>query len=381
MRVLVLNHEYPPIGGGAGNAAHYTMVELARQGYDVRVITSSYGNLPSRENDEGVDVIRVPALRSRPLETSSIEILSWVASATLRAMREAVTWKPDIIHAYFGVPAGAIGSWTKSIFGIPYLISFRGRDVHGGKGEDGPGIGVILRQVSTRVWSRADALVANSHGLKRIAERILPTADVGVIPNGIDTDRFHPENSDERSNGFRVLYVGRLEPYKGVSDLIDAVSMVENSAVSLEIAGDGSMRSDLEAQTTRLGLCDRVTFSGAVERDQIPSAYRRADALCLPSIVEGMSNVVLEGLASGLPVIVTDIPGSRDLVQNGRSGIVIPPASPASIAEAISTISTDTVVRARYATAAREKASTMGWKQVADAYASVYDCILRERST
>lgn len=381
MRVLILNHEYPPVGGGGGNATWFTAREMARLGLDVRIVTTSFRDLPSFTREDDVDVIRVPALRSKALESKSSELISYACSATIRAFREVSRWQPALIQTYFGIPAGAVGYTLKMAQQKPYVISFRGRDVHGGKGEDGPGIEGPLRTVSKVVWSAADALVANSIGLRDVALRVLPGADVDVIPNGVDTETFQLDRKERLgSDRFCILYVGRLEPYKGVADLIEALSILNDPTICLKIAGDGSLNQVLRQQAKDLGLNDRVAFMGGIRKQEMPDVYSSADALCLPSIVEGMSNVVLEAMASGLPVVVTDIPGSRDLVQNDRSGLIVPPSEPGKVAEALQKLASNAETRKRFSAAARIKAGEMSWKKVAEDYIAIYERVLRGSS-
>jgi phosphatidylinositol alpha-mannosyltransferase len=211
--------------------------------------------------------------------------------------------------------------------------------------------------------------------------RVLPGADVDVIPNGVDTETFQPDRNERPgSDRFCILYVGRLEPYKGVADLIEALSIVNDPTICLKIAGDGSLNQALRQQTTDLGLNDRVAFLGGIRKQEMPGVYGSADALCLPSIVEGMSNVVLEAMASGLPVVVTDIPGSRDLVQNDRSGLIVPPSEPGKVAEALQKLAGSAETRKRFSAAARIKAGEMSWKKVTEDYIAIYERVLRGSS-
>ena len=188
MKVLLLNHEFPPIGGGGGNACQHIVRELQAMDVDVTVVTSAFHGLPSNEIIDGASVHRVPALRTRKAESSIASILAYTVSATLKI---SLLDRPDLVHAFFGVPAGLIACGLKKVWNIPYLVSFRGKDVHGGQAREMGGISGTLKAISS-VWRNADALVANSKGLRDIAQKVDPTARVEVIPNGIDVARFRP---------------------------------------------------------------------------------------------------------------------------------------------------------------------------------------------
>ena len=374
MRVLLLNHEYPPIGGGGGNAARHLATCLVEQGHAVTVLTSSFRDLPSHEVQSGVEVVRVPALRTRDAESSVSSILAYTISATLAAHRLP---RPDIVHAFFGVPGGAIAFALRQTKALPYLVSFRGKDVHGGRSRDLGGITGILKAVSMPVWRAADALVANSEGLREVASLVDSGVEVEVIPNGVDTVRFSP--SDTHGEGpVRLLYVGRLEPYKGLNCLLDALIRVRGTEKNflLKIVGDGSLRSQLTAEAERAGLSDVITFLGWVSPDRIPGIYRDADVFVLPSLVEGMPNGVLESMASGLPAIASSVPGTEELIESGTTGITFPPGDSGRLADALIQLMSKNQTRTKMGSAARKAALTRGWDRVAEQYVTLYERLL-----
>ena len=370
MNVLLFNHEYPPVGGGAASATAYLSRELAALGANITVVTTAYQNQPAREQRDGYHIVRVPALRKNALESRPHEIASYLCSAFAYGMFR----RPDLVHAFFGVPAGLLGYAFKKLRGLPYIISFRGRDVHGGKN----GISGLLRTLSLPVWRQADACIANSVGLRDIALRVAPGLDIGVIPNGIDTRRFTPAPPAVR-DPVRLLYVGRLEPYKGLEDLFHALHGLSNvPAYHLRVVGDGSLRRQLPELTQRLGL--PVTFDGPVPGEAMPDIYRSADLFVLPSIIEGMPNVVLEAMASGLPVIATRIPGSEELVAHERTGYLVPPQSPAHLSDAIAHLLKNPALRTDMGIAARRDAEQRAWPRVAEAYLDIYRRIAAVKS-
>ena len=376
MRILIINHEYPPVGGGAANASKHIAKELVRIGLQVDLITSRFRDLPHRETQDGVNIIRVPALRSSQLEASSLEVGSFAAPALFAALGLVSRRRPDVIHAFFGVPSGALGCALRALTGIPYLISLRGRDVHGGKAPQCGGIAGPLRAVSRIVWRRAGAVVANSHGLRQVALQVEPRVHVDVIPNGIDTNRFTPAPTDGPADSpLRLLFVGRLEPYKGLDFLLEALGLLQartDRRFVLRIVGDGSLRDELPQVAQRLGVQGCVDFAGLLSPEQMPDAYRSADVFVLPSVVEGMPNVVLEAMASALPVVATRIPGCEELVVPGQTGFLAEPASTGSLADALLALIENRSLRDAMGRSARREAEGRSWGRVAQAYISVY---------
>ena len=373
MNILLLTHEYPPIGGGGGNAARHLARCLQMLGIDVTILTSAFKGQPRDETVEGVRVTRVPALRRREAESSISSILAYAGSAFAKSLRLP---RPDLVHAFFGVPGGAVGYALKQSLGLPYIVSFRGKDVHGGKSKDFGGITGALKMVSMPVWRAADALVANSEGLKEIAQKVDPEAVVDVIPNGVDSERFSPRRNPRPEGPIQILFVGRLEPYKGLDTLLAALAFVRQKATRefvIRIVGDGSLKAQLMTDAERFGVDGCVDFTGWVSPDEIPKIYQAADIFVLPSVVEGMPNGILESMATGLPSVASDVPGSEELIDNGKTGIIFPPGDVEALADALSSLVQDDASRTRMGQAARQSAARRSWDEVAERYVKIYN--------
>jgi len=187
-----------------------------------------------------------------------------------------------------------------------------------------------LFRLATRT---ADRLVCVSHDAARISLRDGIAKDrVNTIWNGIDVARFGYLGPRE---GGPAVMVGRLSAEKDVASLIHAASIVvgEHTAFRVEIAGDGPCIADLRCLVDDLGLGDRVRFLGEV-RD-IPNLLARASLFVLPSLTEGLSLALMEAMASGLPVVTTRVGGNPEVVDEGRTGLLVPERSPAELAGAI----------------------------------------------
>lgn len=372
MNILILNHEFPPVGGGAGTATIQIARELSALGASITVMTTAYANLPKIETRDGYTIHRVPAWRKEAMESHPHEIISYLMSVMVKSSLYCVKNRPDLIHTFFGVPSGFIGYLLQKITGCPYLISFRGRDVHGGK----DGITGLMKTISLPIWHSANACVANSEGLRQIAQRISPKLEVGVIPNGIDTQRFCPVPQSNRPIK-KILYVGRLEPYKGLDILFHALASIQDTPWQLQMVGDGSLRHDLPKLAKALNIADHISFE-AQPPEKMPSIYQQADIFVLPSIVEGMSNAVLEAMASGLPIVATQIPGSEELITDGHTGLLVPASSKELLSAAILSLLKNSDLRKTLGQNARLDAEKRSWRSVAEAYLKLYTQIGRK---
>lgn len=339
MRILLLNYEFPPLGGGAGNASAQIARCLALMGVDVAVVTSRYTGLAPFEVKDGYAIYRVPVLRRYLDHCSIVEMATFVASAAFSLRSIVGTFSPDALIVFFGIPTGPLGLLARKLFGLPYILSLRGGDVPGFlEGE----LGRSHRLVSTVtkiVWDGASAVVANSVGLAMLAQKSYRKGKVQMIPNGVDTSVFYPpEHRCIPDKALRMIFVARLVEQKGAKLVVQAMPEAArrlNSPLTLDIIGKGPEEYKLRSLVRDLGLGQAVCFSGWLERNEIAERMRKSDLFVLPSYEEGMPNVVLEGMACGLPVLATDIYGVKGLVEDHTNGILVPPGDVQAITDAI----------------------------------------------
>ena len=366
MRVLLVNYELPPVGAGAGNATAQIARHLAAGGDDVRVLTSSFHSLPRREVRDGYVIWRVPAIRRRRERCSPAEMLTFIVGGLAPGLRLAAQWRPDAACAFFGLPSGPLTLALQRVLGTPYLVSLRGGDVPGFLSQDLAAFHRLTRSTILTIWRHSRGLIANSAGLADLAWRTWREARVHVVPNGVDLDCFGPPADRVRpARPLRVLCVGRLVRQKGFEFVIEAVSRAGAPSV-LRIVGDGPLRAPLLGQAVSRGA--PVEFSGWVDRAELPVHYAWADVMCLPSFEEGMPNVVLEGMASGLPTIASNVYGMRELVEPGQTGFLVPPADAPSIARALEQLAAEPQLVREMGERARAVAAGHAWSAVATEY-------------
>jgi rhamnosyl/mannosyltransferase len=200
------------------------------------------------------------------------------------------------------------------------------------------------------VLATSDRYLASSPYLARVRDRTV------VVPLGVDPDRFRP-GARKPAGPPTVLFVGQMRHYKGVDDLLAAMRAVPAPA-RLRLAGDGPMRARWEALGRSLGLGERVEFLGQVPDEALPALYRSADVLVLPSTsrAEAFGMVLLEAMASGLPCVTTEVgSGTSYVVQDGVTGLVVPPRDPAALASALACLAADPAERARMGAAGRAR--------------------------
>ena len=178
-----------------------------------------------------------------------------------------------------------------------------------------------------------------------------------VVHVGIPIDQFTPLGGNSSFAAHNVLCIGRLVPEKGQAVLIEAVARLagRSEPVSVTFAGGGSQRKALESLAERLGIADWVSFRGAVGQEELHALYEEASVFCLPSFSEGVPVVLMEAMAMRVPVITTTITGIPELIEDGRSGMLVPPGRPDRLADALRRLLADESLRRELGSSGREK--------------------------
>lgn len=371
MKILMTNYEFPPIGGGAGKA-HLCLLEefSGREDLQIDVLTSA--PRPGFVVEDFADNIRIykVGIHKRNLHYwRKVEVLEWLFKASGRHRELVAENDYDLVHAFFGFPTGWLCRRSKG--GKPYIISLRGSDV--------PGFNVrlgldyrLLSGLFRRIWKGAEAVIANSAGLARLAREFTPDLDINVIGNGVSMERFFPAEGKKVGKPVKVLSVSRLIRRKRLDLLIESVSAAKEMGleVRLSLVGDGKLKDELKALALSLGVDEQVNFMGRVEAEGMPAVYRQNDVFVMASMHEGMSNAMLEAMASGLPIVTTRCEGVEELI--GDNGIVVGQANAEAIAEAIKSVVEDEQRYEKMSAAAVERAGKFTWAKVAEQYLECY---------
>ena len=372
MRILLLNYEFPPLGGGAGNASAQIAKCLATMGVQVAVVTSRYQALAPFEVREGYSIYRVPVVRRYLDHCSIAEMATFVASAAFSMGSIIKAFSPDVLLVFFGMPTGPLGLFVRKLFRLPYILSLRGGDVPGFlEGELGRSHRMVS-SITKAVWGDAAAVVANSEGLAKLAQKSYTKGVVHVIPNGVDTGTFYPLHGNCRAdNTLRLIFAARLVEQKGAKLILQAISEISDRMsrpVKLEVIGKGPEEENLKSLVEILGLGAAVCFSGWMDRSEVAHRMQRSDVFVFPSYEEGMPNVVLEAMACGLPVITTDIYATKGLVENGVNGILVPPGDASALGKAILHLASNPGVVRGMGQKSLEIVSRYDWMRSAEAY-------------
>lgn len=324
MKILVITHEFPPIGGGGATACYFLTKGFVQEGHDVTVLTASFKDLPIKEVINGVKIIRVKAQRSQKDHSSFVEMTSFLINALPKAIKLENKNRYDLCQVFFGIPSGPIAYLLKKLYKVPYVIRFGGGDIPGFQ-DRFKLVYKILTPFIRVLWKNSDALIANSSGLRDMAMNFYNKRNIEVVYNGIDINYFYPNYKLRESDKINILFVSRLIKRKGLQYVIPELGYLKDNVkknIKFTVVGDGPYREYLEKQAEQYEVKEIIDFVGHKDKHEILSYYQQGDLFILPSLKEGMPNVVLEAMACGMPVIMTPCEGSKELIQ--ENGIITP---------------------------------------------------------
>ncbi len=365
MRILVLNYEYPPVGGGGGQASADLARALAERGHSIEVITAGLPGLPAREEAAGVSVRRVRTGRRSPFRASFLAMSGYLAAAFLPALRAARTWNPDVIHAHFAVPTGALALIVSRLTGVPYVITAHLGDVPGGVPEKTRRWFRWVYPLTGAIWRGAAAVAAVSNYTRSLAAQHY-RVPIEVIPNGSWLEQgMQPRSSNQPP---RVIFVGRFQPQKNLIFLVEMLGEVKDLGWECTLVGDGPTRSEVEGRIESLGLGDRITLTGWVAPEDASRRLASADLLIMPSLSEGLPVVGVQALCHGLAIVASKVGGLAELVEDGVNGKACEPGDAACFRTALRWCLEQPDRLRRMQQASRQMAARYDIRRVAETY-------------
>ena len=371
--VAILTSLFPPSVGGIQTQTLALACGLAGLGVEVHVVTRPAPGRPAREEVGGVAIHRVGLAAGGPAATIAYVGLAARAVAALAA-------RVEIVHAHQLLSPASAAATAAALGGPPFVVTAHASGAVGDVrtlARQGP----LGRARLLALRHLAGAFVAVSGVVRRELEASgIPPSLVRQIPNGVDTRRFVPPDPPERRRLRRVLdlppvpavvYAGRLAPEKGVDVLLDgwAIARARGLVGTLCLVGDGPERPALERRARDHGILGAVRFAGPTA--DVARWLGAADAFVLPSRTEGLSVALLEAMATGLPVVASDVGGTRDAA--GDAAVLVPPADPTAIAEALLAVLADPGAAAALGDAARRRVlAGFGIEHVARRHLDLY---------
>lgn len=370
MKIGLVTQAYYPIHGGVTEHVWHLGKELERRGHTVTVITGS----SRHPDDRGLRVRRIGWQFPMSANGANVYVTwGWKLGRALQRIERQEQF--DLVHIQSPLdpflPLCAAKSMRTPKVGTHHTFRERHPLI-----ERFPG---IMRDA----YDRVERHIAVSPAAEGLIAKYWPEAKMDIIPNGIDTDRFNPagEKIAEFDDGVpTILFVGRMDPRKGAKYLLMALPYLEKAVANyrLVIVGSGWMSRYYDSYVPHQ-LRHRVRFMGPASSEDHPRYYRTADVFCSPATGgESFGIVLVEAMASGVPVVASDIDGYRWVIEPGNEGILVPPKSPRHLAEALAALINDPARRKQMGERGREKAMQYAWPKIVDRIEKVYREVLKK---
>jgi len=369
LKILLVTHNFPR---HVDDMAGAFLLALARGqqalGHEVRVLAPHGPGLAEREVVGGVEVVRyrygtdeqetlayAGTMHEQALGSwgARWRLVQFLRAGRRALRRECAAFHPDVLHVHWWVPGG-LAAWPGNAGRVPVVLTSHGTDLF------------LLDRFPVARWAAgpifraaAHVTVISSPLVPRVERLGVPAERITVLPMPVSAERFAPPRHPARDSG-RLLFVGRLIERKGAEYAVRAVAELrrQGRAVRLTIIGDGPERARLVPLIDELGLRDAVDLTGALPHDDIAEHYRTAALLLMPAVTdwkgeqEGFGMVLVEAMASDLPMVATRSGGIPDVVTDGTSGILVPERDPGALAAAAARLLDDPPLAARMAAAA-----------------------------
>ncbi len=366
MRIALVTNSFLPHIGGAEYVIHHLASVWGLAGHEVKVISVEPGDEPERGIPYSVKTFRLLKGSSR-LGYHRFPFLQ-TAVRTLNGLLDS--YKPDFISAHFGYP---VGLWMSRCSPLPrFLITCHGEEINpGGK----PRAKYHLDGILAESFNRAHGVIAISNYSRKLLEEMGVRPDkIHLVPNGVERERFmKPAQFDLRGrfgiprDAPVILSVGREHWIKAFDNGIEAIALLvgKNPSVHFVLLGKGNDR--WAPLVKRLGIEKNVTIS-RLYGEELVGAYQQSDIFFSSSVYEGCPLVVLEAMASSLPIVATNVSGSQDMIESGKNGILVEPGRTDEMAEALDSLLRDKSLQKRFGITNLELSEYYDWSNIGKMY-------------
>lgn len=373
MRILTLCYEFPPIGGGGSGVAKGLADQLVSMGHSVDVVTMGFAGLPREETVQGVRVHRVDCDRASESKCTAREAMRYIlrARGVVRGLLSQGNY--DLVHVHFILPDGYIALKEVVPRGVPLVVTAHGSDVPGYNRKLFFRIAhPLLTLVWRRITGRAAAIISPSQTLKTLIEAVRPGTEVIVIPNGIATDKYRPQEKKQQ-----IFVATRLVERKGVQYLLRALAGRESNWPTI-VVGSGEYQAELRELNEALGspanLIGWLDNSSTAFRDFL----EQSAIYVLPSDFENFPVSLLEAMAAGCAIITTRGHGCEEVVGDGAELVTPGSQNPSLCVEelraALDRLVSDSTYCAELGARARRRLEQQfSWNAVAQRYLEVFE--------
>lgn len=383
MKILVLNYEYPPLGGGAGNITKNISQNLALNGNNVVVITSWYNNLLENEKPIlNLEIIRLKSKRKHLYHSNPVEMFSWMKNSIKFLTEYLKSNKFDICLANFSLPGGFVALKIKKKFNLPYCILSHGHDIPWFYKRQMFVYHLILFVVIKSICKQSSLNFVQTEFMKQNIDKFLGkklSSKNIIIPNGVEV--FENLLNEREKEPFTVIFVGRFVQQKDPFTLLKALKQLKRMDIPFKLlmVGDGPLRNKMEKYVEKNGLFT-TTFTGWIPQEQVKNIYKKSHTIITPSRAEGMSIANIEALASGVFLIATPVSGNKEMLSFCNNGVLIENGNYNEIANQLQKFYFEQFLSKNFRAqeAAKQFTKQYSWKNISELYQTELEKVLAD---
>jgi glycosyltransferase involved in cell wall biosynthesis len=384
MNILMINYEYPPLGGGGGVINKLVAEELTKRN-SITLITSKFADQKPHEVCNGVEIFRVPVLcRHNQNAATILSMLSFLPTSFWTGRRLLQTRRFDLVHSLFAVPSAPSGFLLAKTFRLPHVLSLLGGDIYDPSKRLSPHCTPLLHATVQKMVNGSDAVTGMSADIIERAQAYYNiTRDITLIPHSITRPAFTPKTRVELGYApeeILLVTVGRLVPRKAVQDLLAVLCNVHNTQVKLLVIGDGPERPTLEAIAQAMHVAEQVDFLGNVSDETKYQVLNIADIYVSTTQHEGFGLVFLEAMATGLPIISYNNGGHIDFLNDYKTGFMVNLNDKEEFNKRAKELCEDTNLRHRMGNFNKERVKDFYIEKCAEKYEDLYEKALEGSS-